>query len=115
MKIQLDTSQKTITVEQDINMLELLQAVKKLLPNDWKEFTLQTHTTINNWNSPTIIHERYPHWHDYDWQKLPWYTTTGINDNEFTDSMKNVLKADMKVSSMGHDAKLENGIFNIEV
>jgi hypothetical protein len=39
MKIQIDTTEKTIKVELPVNMGELETELEKLLPN-WKEYTL---------------------------------------------------------------------------
>lgn len=43
MKIQLDTTNKTIKVEESVKLQELTDALEKLLPNgEWKEFKLET-------------------------------------------------------------------------
>lgn len=54
MKLQIDTSAKTIKLEQSAKIPELLSVIKKLLPNEWKEYTLETMTVINNWTNPII-------------------------------------------------------------
>ena len=67
MKIQLDTTAKTIKVEESVNLGELTTALEKLLPEGlWKEFKLETATVIN-WGSyqPIIIRDYtnpYPWW-----------------------------------------------------
>lgn len=59
MKIQIDTTFRTIKIEEPVNIAEFFTMVKKLFPNDmWKEFKLETNV-IQNWNSPIIINE-YP-------------------------------------------------------
>lgn len=55
MKIQLDTTQKVIRIEEKVNLKELFDILERLLPNElWKGFDLET-TTIINWGSPIII------------------------------------------------------------
>ena len=51
MKIQIDTTLKTVTVEQDVVISELIDNLKKLLPNDWKEYKLQSQSVIV-WRNP---------------------------------------------------------------
>lgn len=60
MKLQIDTAAKTIKLEQSAKITEILSVVKKLFPNDeWKEYTLEAVTVINNWTNPIII-DRWP-------------------------------------------------------
>lgn len=55
MKIQLDTTNKTIKVEDSVNINEFFEIIKKILPNnEWKEFKLET-STIINWSDPIVI------------------------------------------------------------
>jgi len=70
MKIQLDTSAKTIKVENDIKIKDLIKTLKKLLPDDWEDFELQTNVTINNWNTPIVV--------GGGWSRplFPWYNET---------------------------------------
>lgn len=82
MKIKLDTEEKTIQVESNVNLGELINSLRKLLPNGaWKEFELKPEV-INNtiWPSPIIIKEneyiqRWPH------NNFPWYYTGNNQDN----------------------------------
>lgn len=82
MKLQLDTVNKTIKIEADIVLNELTETLEKLLPKgEWKKFTLQTNTIINNWNSPIVIEKYYPRYY-------PWYNPgitylAGQNNNDF--------------------------------
>lgn len=74
MKIQLDTSNKIIRVEQNSNFGELIKYLDKLLPKNsplgyWKDFTLETNTVIYNWNNPIIYDWRYP-FYTPTWQTL---------------------------------------------
>jgi hypothetical protein len=55
MKIQLDTTNKKIKIEEEINIGELLEQLEKLLPNElYKEFSLEVNV-INNWSNPIIV------------------------------------------------------------
>jgi len=68
MKIQLDTTQKTIKVENTVKLSELISALDKMFPNgEWKDYSLETNVTINNWSYPIYIKESptYP--------AYPWY------------------------------------------
>ena len=91
MKIQLDTTNKTVKIEENIKVSKLIATLKKLLPEDWKEFTLETHTTINNWGSPYIIRE-YPVYPKPYIPSYPWYCTTsksyGVKENTADYSLK---------------------------
>lgn len=59
MKLQIDSTNKKITIQDPVNLSEFFEMVKGLFPNDmWKEFTLETNV-INNWTNPIIIKE-YP-------------------------------------------------------
>jgi len=60
MKIQIDTDNKTITLNEDILLKFLLIELDKLFPNkSWEHFTL-IKTPIVNWNNPIIIEPIYP-------------------------------------------------------
>ena len=83
MKLQIDTKQKTIKVEENVNIEEFYKVIKKMFPNDvWKQFTLKTNTVINY--SPWIIW-RYenPYFPDpstadlYPWYKYEYTTSDG--------------------------------------
>lgn len=86
MKIQIDTVGKTIKVEETVSLLELTDALEKLLPNgEWKGFKLETNTVIQNWSAPIIIRERtWPHWFN-----SPWYSAGKTNQiNPLWDSFQ---------------------------
>lgn len=75
MKLQLDTTNKVIKLENSAELGELVKQLEKLLPKgEWKEFTLETNTVINNWNTPVVIREypTYPVIPTY-----PWYISSG--------------------------------------
>ena len=75
MKIQIDTNEKMIAVEQDVNLNEFLKAVRKLFPNgEWKDYSLKTEVIIN-WSNPIYIEkwEPYVPYSPY----YPWITYGG--------------------------------------
>lgn len=104
MKIQLDTTNKVIKLESSINLGELVKNLEKLLPKgEWKDFSLETNTVINNWSNPIIIRDR-------DWFPTPhkpwdWYYKTG---DVFS------YKSDSGIS-MNTKNELKSGLFNIEL
>lgn len=60
MRLQLDTVAKTIKIEDDVNLNDLLALVKKLLPdNEWRKYSLSANVTIKSWSDPIIIHDHY--------------------------------------------------------
>lgn len=55
MKIQIDTTEKIIKIEEKVNINDLMEMIKKLLPNDeWKNYSIEV-ITIQNWNNPYYI------------------------------------------------------------
>ena len=76
MKLQIDTSAKVIKIEESVNFGELIEKIKKLLPNEWKDYKLETDTVIQ-WRNPVVIQDwplypKYPNW----WTQ-PYYSTGG--------------------------------------
>ena len=66
MKIQIDTDNKTITIEEDILLTSFIDNLNSMFPNkEWKSFTLKTNV-INNWNQPYII-PMIPTYPTYPW------------------------------------------------
>ncbi len=61
MKIQIDTKNKTLKVEDNIKLSELIKNLNRLFPNkEWKEYTLETSTNIYSWSNPIYIEKHYP-------------------------------------------------------
>ena len=83
MKIQLDTTAKQIKIEETVNLGELTEALERLLPNGvWKEFKLETHTSIN-WTNPIVIEPYRPYNpNPYPWWQQPWITYGTSTDIE---------------------------------
>lgn len=69
MKIQLDTTNKLIKVEESVNLGEFTETLERLLPyGKWKEFKLETQTVVN-WSNPIVIEPYRPYtppWITYD-------------------------------------------------
>lgn len=101
MKLQLDTTNKTIQIEQDVNLQEMFDLLERLLPDGlWKEFTLITHQNTMIINSPIvtpIIIDRYPTYPTYPWIT---YDTNSANKS-------NNIKMDAKLVS-------DNAVYSIE-
>lgn len=113
MKIQLDTTNKVIKLENSINLGELVKNLEKILPKaEWKQFTLETNTVINNWNSPVIIRE-YPQYpHRWDW---PWVSSTTENYMSGSSLHSKDLSSNALKLSLKSDYKLQAGVFNVEL
>jgi len=102
MKIQLDTTNKTIKLDSRVKLDEFFSTLEQLLPNGlWEDFTLEVNTIINNWQTPYI-------WKDiwvrpltnplpiYPTYPQPWITCGTNNTNNLT-------------------TQLTNGTYNVEV
>jgi hypothetical protein len=106
MKIQLNTTDKIIKIEESVNLNELLNLLEQMLPNElWKEYMLETNTIINNWQNPII----WPVYPIYPTPYYPWQQQTIWNPLNVCDSSQYL--------SNGCDSKtvLTNGIYNIEI
>ncbi len=69
MKLQINTTEKTIKIEESVNLNDLFETLDKLFPNlEWKEFKLEQ-TIITNWTSPIVIQPFEPYQSPlYPWQ-----------------------------------------------
>jgi len=71
MKIQIDTTNKTISFGEDINLSELFETIQRLLPDNWKEYKLLSiNVTINH---KTIIEKKN---YINPWKVYPPYSPT---------------------------------------
>lgn len=103
MKIQIDTTKKTLKLEEDVKLTTLMKLVKKILPdNEWKEYTLETNTTIEHWASPIIIDRWYREYKPYE----PFWTI-GDGSKYVATTKDNTLM--MSTNSQS------NGVYNLEV
>lgn len=77
MRIQLDTTKKTIKVDEDVKLSKFMTVVKRLLPNgEWMDFTLETNTTIQHWSQPIVYKFYEPTW-TYPWYGGPYWYNSG--------------------------------------
>ena len=101
MKLQIDTTNKTIKIENDIKLSVLIKNLKGMFPNgEWKNFTLETNTTIQQWTNPVVVDRPYPVYpspRQYPWYEVSW------------NSHSHDIKAGME------DCRLESGTFNVEL
>ena len=93
MKIQLDTTNKQITLQDSVKLSDLIKELKAILPNDlWKEYTLNTNVTIT-WSNPITIYHPY-NYYPYSplepYKKLPWITYTSGNSYNINDGIYNI-------------------------
>jgi len=99
MKIQIDTKEKTLAVEENVNLDEFMKAVRKLFPNnEWKKYELKTQTIVN-WTNP-IIYERYP------WRPYPWYEIT-------YDSTGSAIET--QIDNAVAEIELSTNVYNVEI
>lgn len=83
MKLQLDTTEKTITIQESVKLSELIDVLKKILPNDeWKKFSLLYNQEIRYWNNPIIIKE-YPKYPNPICPPYPWITWSNTTSNAY--------------------------------
>lgn len=62
MKIQIDTSAKTIKLESCEKLSALFDFLTKFFPDgEWEDYELQTNTQIVNWRNPIIV-QHPPYW-----------------------------------------------------
>lgn len=77
MKLQIDTENKTIKIEEAVNIDKFIKMVKKLFPNnEWKEYELEV-GTITYWTNPYPI--IYPL--TYPTDPYPWWQPTTISES----------------------------------
>jgi hypothetical protein len=93
MKIQIDTDNKTVTIEEDVLLHIFYEQINSLLPGGlWREYTLKV-TKITEWINPITIDRPYtpdvipmttPNTTPYPgiqpiWYKSP-HTTSGVHN-----------------------------------
>jgi hypothetical protein len=118
MKLQLDTTNKTIKVENDIKISLLIKTLKEMLPNDWKNFTLQTNTTIQHWTNPIVWPIYYqPYVQPYT---QPWYVTCQTTGTQNAINTVSNLTCSNSLSSQSlgmapTNNQLKAGIYNVQI
>lgn len=100
MKIQLDTINKTITIEEDVNLHDFYEQINTILPDGkWREFTLKVdkiskitnpitvtpHTPINPYRPLTT-----PQPNPYDLPRPQIWYTTNTGDIELNKGVFNI-------------------------
>jgi len=100
MKLQLDTTKKTIKIDEDVKLSKLITTLKNMFPNgEWKDFTLEKNAVIEHWNNPIIYREYCKEVEPIKpWYQQPYITCCG--------STNSVDK---------NNYQLTSGVFNIEV
>lgn len=98
IKAQIDTVNKTIKLEENINLNDLFKAVSVLFPKDfWKEFTLEVNSIIN-WTNPIIIERPYSPWNPYNpYDPVPWITYDGTGEKDNFQLNQGVYSVDLNV------------------
>ena len=59
MKLQIDTENKTIKVDENVLFSDLVKVLNKLLPKEWKNYTLETNSTWY-WYNPIPYYPSQP-------------------------------------------------------
>lgn len=58
MKLQIDTENKTIKIEEPVKLGDFLKILNNLFPkNSWEDYTLEVHTKIEWEQCPTIQYD----------------------------------------------------------
>jgi hypothetical protein len=109
MKLQLDTTNKTVRIEGSVNLESLYETLAKLLPRgEWMGFSLEANTTIT-WGNPITIpfYPIYPY-NPYPWWGSPMQYTYGTS----SDSV--ILTNSLTAQTNAGNYVLQEGIYNIE-
>lgn len=68
LQVNFDGDKKVAKIEENVKMRDLICNLEKLFPDgSWKDFELETNTTIYNWRNPVFIersptYPAYPYW-----------------------------------------------------
>ncbi len=80
MKLQIDTQNKSIKIEEKVNLKEFFETIDKLFHNlGWKEYSIEN-TVIWNWSDPIIIEKHVPPYNPWPWNQ-PYYINYGGSTN----------------------------------
>lgn len=126
MKIQIDTENKTIAIEEDVLLHDFYEQINGLLPGGlWREFTLKV-TKITEWKDPIVIDRpplrEEPQPHTQPWNPInpnfPWSPTItdpyGYPQIWYTTTTDNTGRPVVRGGDYNNDVKLNNGLFNVE-
>ena len=104
MKIQLDTINKTITIEEDVNLHDFYEELNSLLPGGlWREFTLKV-SKIKDWNDPITITPNIP---------INPFVPIDPNPSPYTSPYPPTYPQVWYTTSGTDNITLNNGIYNI--
>ncbi len=107
MRLQIDTTQKTIKVEGKVNLLDLVETLERMLPDGvWKTFSLETDVQII-WSEPIKL---VPSWPYYPWWTPVMYYRT-VTDSPTVTSPAYTLTTDGEEGLW----TLTEGTYNIEI
>lgn len=107
MKIQLDTINKTITIEEDVNLHDFYEELNSLLPGGlWREFTLKV-SKIKDWNDPITITPSRPI------NPLPPFDPNPNHTSPYTNPYPPFYPQVWYTTSGTDNITLNNGIYNI--
>ena len=105
MKLQLDTVEKTITIDQDVNLGDLVKTLNSLLPKkQWKEYKLTTNTVVYWQEAPTPLFPNAPIQPYYESPgtlpdpNFPWVVTCGMTEGIDSDSVR-IENTNLKVAA----------------
>ncbi len=93
MKIQLDTINKTITIEEDVNLHDFYEEINSILPGGlWREFTLKVEK-IKEWNNPITVTPHTPinpYTNPYPTYPQIWYTSSNSDNDTLITGIYNI-------------------------
>ena len=49
MKLTIDTERKVIEIDQAVNLKDLIKGLKKLLGDEWEEYSIEQRESMNYW------------------------------------------------------------------
>ena len=89
MKLQLDTKNKIIRLEDKVSLKDLVTTLERLLPKkEWQMFTLETNTVIQGWSTPIYIREYKPL--TYPWYNSPYVSCETVSNYHLKSGTYNI-------------------------
>lgn len=115
MKLQLDLELKTITIEETINLDELVKQIKKLFPdNQWKEYSLKV-GQINNWINPIVIKEKeYVRYYPWITPNISPYTQPFWYSGDYVNTGTLITNTNLSIDYNGEQNNY-NQTYNIQI
>lgn len=99
MKLQIDTENKTIKIEEPVKLGDFLKILNNLFPeNSWEDYTLETHTKIEWEPYPYIPYDPPEQPNPYPWYPIITYSDSTAD----TDSKITVWNVDINSSFFKH-------------